>query len=227
MHCSVTTIASGSTTQLYGQIGGRRGRKTVDRPTPFPTYQAVHRFTANALGVNTTNPQFNLDVNGSAAVNSLNGVQKAERFSGSDAAARINACLSAATGTSGVCDARGLTGTLTATSHITIPAGTVLLWGQAQLTISDSTTHDAIEFTGDGAALVGNQESGLWHSSRVRTLPAISPAPAASQAAPRFGQSQRCATRNVDWIKHHRDVSARERRQLQGYEPHQHRPRRY
>ena len=69
--------------------------------------------------MNTTSPQFNLDVNGSAAVNSLNGVQMAERFAGSDAAAKINACLTAATTSSGVCDAHGLTGTLTATSHIT------------------------------------------------------------------------------------------------------------
>ncbi|MFY9805102.1 MAG: glycosyl hydrolase family 28-related protein [Candidatus Acidiferrales bacterium] len=122
---------------------------------------AAHRFTPTALGVNTTNPQFNLDVNGTAAVNSLNGVQKAERFSGSDAAVQINACLTAAATTSSVCDARGLTGTLISTHHITIPAGTTLEWGQAQLVISDSTTSDAVELTGDGASLVGYQESGL------------------------------------------------------------------
>ena len=44
------------------------------------TLAAAHRFTPSSLGINTTNPQFNLDVNGSAAVNSLNQVQKAERF---------------------------------------------------------------------------------------------------------------------------------------------------
>ncbi len=89
----------------------------------------VDRFTPTSLGIGTTTPQSNLDVNGSAAVNSLNGVQKAERFSGADAAAKINACLTAAASTTGVCDARGLTGSLTATSHIAIPAGTALLWG--------------------------------------------------------------------------------------------------
>jgi hypothetical protein len=122
---------------------------------------AVHRFTPTGLGINQLSPQFSLDVNGSAAVNSLNGVQKAERFSGADAGAQINACLTAAAATSSVCDARGVTGTLTSTHHLTIPAGTTLEWGQAQLVISDTTTNDAIELTGDGASLVGYQESGL------------------------------------------------------------------
>ena len=125
------------------------------------TLAAVHRFTPTSLGIDTTNPQYNLDVNGTAAVNALNSVQKAERFSGADAALQINACLTAAATTSSVCDARGLFGTLTATHHITIPAGTTLEWGQAQLVISDSTTNDAIELAGDGASLVGYQESGL------------------------------------------------------------------
>ena len=122
---------------------------------------AAHRFTPSWLGINQLNPQYaNLDVNGTAAVNSLNDVQKAERFAGADAGVQINACLTAAATTSSVCDARGLTGTLTATHHMTIPAGTMLVWGRAQLTISDSTTNDAIELTGDGASVVGYQESG-------------------------------------------------------------------
>jgi hypothetical protein len=125
------------------------------------TLSAAHRFTPTSLGIDTTNPQFNLDVNGTAAVNVLNGVQKAERFSGADAGLQINACLTAAATTSSVCDARGLIGTLTATHHISIPAGTTLEWGQAQLVISDSTTNDAVELTGDGSSLIGYQESGL------------------------------------------------------------------
>jgi len=125
------------------------------------TLSAAHRFTPTSLGINTTNPQYNLDVNGTAAVNALNGVQKAERFSGTDTALQINACLTAAAATASVCDARGLTGTLTATHHITIPAGTTLEWGQAQLVISDSTTNDAVELAGDGSSLIGYQESGL------------------------------------------------------------------
>jgi Pectate lyase superfamily protein len=127
----------------------------------FNTFAATHRFTPTSLGINNTNPQFNLDVSGSAAVNSLNGVQKAERFAGADAAAQVNACLAAAQAAATVCDARGLTGTLTGAHHITIPAGTVLLWGQAQLTISDTTTNDAVELTGDGASIYGYQESGI------------------------------------------------------------------
>jgi hypothetical protein len=122
---------------------------------------AAHRFTPTSLGINQTNPQFNLDVNGSAAVNSLNQVQKAERFAGADAGQQINACLTAASSSSSLCDARGLKGILTATHHISIPAGTVLLWGSAELTISDSTTNDAIELTGDGASVIGYQESGI------------------------------------------------------------------
>ena len=94
-------------------------------------------------------------------MNALNQVQKAERFSGSDAAAKINACLAAAATTSSLCDARGLTGTLTGAAHISIPAGTTLLWGQAQLTITDNSTNDAIELNGDGSSIYGYQESGI------------------------------------------------------------------
>ena len=86
----LSVVSGGSTTSATDAGGGTAGGNWN---APIPSYQAVHRFTANALGVNTTNPQYNLDVNGSAAVNSLNGVQKADRFSGSDAAAKINACL--------------------------------------------------------------------------------------------------------------------------------------
>jgi len=126
------------------------------------TLVPAHRFTPTSLGINNTNPQFNLDVSGSAAVNSLNGVQKAERFAGADAAAKISACLAAAAAAnaSSVCDARGMNGTLTGAHHVTIPAGTVLLWGQGQLTVTDTTTNDAVELTGDGASIKGYQESG-------------------------------------------------------------------
>ena len=130
---------------------------------------SAHRFTPTSLGINTTNPQFNLDVNGSAEVNSLNGVPMAERFSGTDAAVQINACLTAAQAKSSVCDARGMIGAFSASHHITIPAGTVLLWGQAQLTISDSTTNDAIELGGDGASIRGYQESGINTSPNTDT----------------------------------------------------------
>ena len=123
--------------------------------------EAVHRFTPTSLGINNTNPQFNLDVNGTAAVNALNQVQKAERFAGADAGAKINACLTTASSTSSVCDARGMTGTLTGAAHISIPAGTTLLWGQGQLTITDTTTNDAIELDGDGSSIYGYQESGI------------------------------------------------------------------
>jgi len=150
-------VSGGSTTSFTDT--GFTG--CCDTNSPVNVMQSVHRFTATSLGVNTTNPQSNLDVNGSAAVNSLNLVQKAERFSGSDAAAKINACLSAAATTSSLCDARGMTGTLTGAAHIAIPAGTTLLWGQGQLTITDTTTNDAIELMGDGASIYGYQESGL------------------------------------------------------------------
>ncbi len=136
---------------------------------PYTTMTAAHRFTPTSLGINQLNPQANLDVNGSAAVNSLNQVQKAERFSGADIAVKINACLTAASTSSSLCDARGVTGTLTATHHITIPAGTILLWGSAELTISDSTTSDAVELTGDGASLIGYQESGIGTVSHPDT----------------------------------------------------------
>lgn len=158
--------------------------------------QSVHRFTSTSLGVNTTSPQFNLDVNGSAAVNSLNSVQKAERFTGSDAAAKINACLTAASTTSGLCDARGLTGALTASSHISIPSGVTLLWGQAQLTINDGTTKDAIELLGDGASVIGYQETGQGTVPRPDTSGYI----ACGIAGCTTVDNPNAATRNVDWI---------------------------
>ncbi|HTW24039.1 MAG TPA: hypothetical protein VMD78_10595 [Candidatus Baltobacteraceae bacterium] len=170
-------------------------------PTTSPVYptgsfQAQHRFTSSSLGVNTTSPQYNLDVNGSAAVNSLNQVQKAERFSGSDAAAKINACLTAASTTSSLCDARGLTGSLTGASHIQIPAGTVLLWGSGQLAINDTTNNDAVELMGDGSALIGYQESGAGTIPRPDSAGFVSCVPSGCTAV----KNPNAATRNVDWI---------------------------
>ena len=163
---------------------------------PTGSFQPQHRFTSSSLGVNTISPQYNLDVNGSAAVNSLNQVQKAERFSGSDAAAKINACLSAASTTSSLCDARGLTGSLTGSSHIQIPAGTILLWGSGQLAINDTTDGDAVELMGDGSALIGYQESGMGTIPRPDSGGFISCVPAGCTTV----KNPNAATRNVDWI---------------------------
>ena len=163
---------------------------------PAGSFQGQHRFTATSLGVNTISPQYNLDVNGSAAVNSLNEVQKAERFSGPDAAAKINACLAAASATSSLCDARGLTGSLTGSSHIQIPAGTVLLWGSGQLAINDTTNDDAIELMGDGSALIGYQESGTGTIPRPDSGGFISCVPTGCTTV----KNPNAATRNVDWI---------------------------
>jgi hypothetical protein len=152
--------------------------------------------TNGGLGIGTANPQYNLDVNGAAAVNSLNGVQKAERFSGADAAAQINACLTAASTSSGLCDARGLTGTLTATSHIQIPAATTLLWGRAQLTINDTTNNDAVELLGDGSTLIGYQESGTGTVPRPDSSGFIACQPTGCTTV----KNPNAATRNVDWV---------------------------
>ena len=174
------------------------GQTQPSTPPVYPTgsFQAQHRFTSSSLGVNTTSPQYNLDVNGSAAVNSLNQVQKAERFSGSDAAAKINACLAAASTTSSLCDARGLTGSLTGASHIQIPAGTVLLWGSGQLAINDTTNNDAVELMGDGSGLIGYQESGTGTIPRPDSGGFISCVPSGCTAV----RNPNAATRNVDWI---------------------------
>jgi len=173
------------------------GQATSAGQLPFyNAMQSAHRFTPTSLGVNTTSPQYNLDVNGTAAVNSLNGVQKAERFSGSDAAAKINACLTAASTTSSVCDARGMTGSLTGASRIQIPSGTVLLWGQAQLAINDTTHNDAVELMGDGSSLIGYQESGAGTVPRRDSSGFISCVPTGCTAV----KNPNSATRNVDWV---------------------------
>jgi hypothetical protein len=162
----------------------------------YPTYQSVHRFTPTSLGVNNVNPQYNLDVNGTAAVNSLNGIQKAERFSGSDAGVQLNACLTAASTTSGICDARGMTGTYTAAAHITIPKGTALLWCQGKLTVNDATTKDAIEFGGDGSSLYGCQESGSGTIVRPETSGIIACGIAGCTTVDNPGAS----SANIDWV---------------------------
>jgi hypothetical protein len=192
-----STFVSGANTTSFTDTGSGFG--CCDQVAPFNAMQSVHRFTATSLGIDTTNPQFNLDVNGSAAVNSLNSVQKAERFSGSDAAAKINACLSAAATSSGLCDARGLTGQVTGSSHLTIPAGTTLLWGQAQLTINDSTTKDAIELGGDGASVIGYQETGTGTVPR----PDASGFIACGIAGCTTVDNPSASTRNVDWVHIH------------------------
>jgi hypothetical protein len=186
-------FVSGATTTSYSVTSSAGGGGTM---YAYNNFQPTHRFTLNALGVNTTNPQYNLDVNGSAAVNSLNSVQKAERFSGSDAGAQLNACLLAASTTSGVCDARGLTGTYTAAAHVTIPKGTTLLWCQGKLTVNDSTTKDAIELGGDGAAMYGCQESGLGTVPRPQTSGYI----ACGVAGCTTVDNPNAATANIDWV---------------------------
>jgi hypothetical protein len=186
---------SGSSTTSFLYTGQTQGSYTSG-VYPTGSLQAQHRFTSSSLGVNTTSPQYNLDVDGSAAVNSLNQVQKAERFSGSDAAAKINACLTAASTTSSLCDARGLTGSLTGASHVQIPAGTVLLWGSGQLAINDTTSNDAVELMGDGSALIGYQESGTGTIPRPDSAGFISCVPSGCTAV----KNPNAATRNVDWV---------------------------
>ena len=138
----------------------------------------------------------NATIGGSATVAALNKVQKADQFSGSDAAAKINACLTAASTSSGLCDARGLTGALTATSHIQIPAATTLLWGAAQLTVNDTTNHDAVELLGDGSTLIGYQESGSGTVPRPDSSGFIACQPAGCTTV----KNPNAATRNVDWV---------------------------
>lgn len=188
--------AENSATATSGTITGGNFGANIAAPVT-PSFSEAHRFTPTSLGVNTTSPAYNLDVNGSAAVNSLNKVQKAERFSGADAGVQINACLTAASTSSGLCDARGLAGTLTATHHISIPAGTTLLWGSAELTISDSGTNDAVELAGDGAALISYQESGLGSISRPDTSGSIACGVSGCTAVKNPNQS----TTSVDWVK--------------------------
>jgi hypothetical protein len=187
-------FVSGATATTVTDTGSNFS--SVGNGVDFNHLQAFHRFTPTSLGVNTTNPQFNLDVNGAAAVNSLNGVQMAERFSGADASAKINACLTAASAASGVCDAHGLTGSLTGSTHIQIPAGTTLRWGQAQLTVNDTTNNDAVELMGDGSALVGDQESGAGTIPRADSSGFIACQPTGCTAV----KNPNAATRNVDWV---------------------------
>ncbi len=193
-YLNVGIYISGASTTSFVYTG--QSQPSISPVYPTGSFQAQHRFTSNSLGVNTTNPQYNLDVNGSAAVNSLNQVQKAERFSGSDTAAKINACLNAASTTSSLCDARGLTGSLTGASHIQIPAGTVLLWGSGQLAINDTINNDAVELMGDGSALIGYQESGTGTVPRPDSGGFISCVPSGCTTV----KNPSAATRNVDWI---------------------------
>jgi len=186
-------ISGGATTSFHYTGQTQTSLGTIYPASPMTS---AHRFTYNSLGVNTTTPAYNLDVNGTAAVNSLNGVQKAERFAGSDAGVQINACLTTAAATSGICDARGLTGTYTATHHISIPAHTALLWCQAKLTISDTSTNDAVELGGDGAAMYGCGEAGSGTVPRPQTSGYIACGIAGCIAV----DNPNAGSANVDWI---------------------------
>lgn len=187
-------VISGGSTNSFLYTG--QTQTPVGNVPPTSYMVSAHRFTYNSLGVNTLTPAYNLDVNGSAAVNSLNGVQEADRFAGSDVAVQINACLTAASTTSSVCDARGLTGTYTATHHISIPTHTALLWCQAKLTISDSATHDAVELAGDGASMYGCGETGTGTVPRPQTSGYI----ACGIAGCTTATNPNAATANIDWI---------------------------
>jgi hypothetical protein len=107
---TIATTYNGGLPGLYVSGAGATGATDTGSnftpslfgPIAINVMQAQHRFTPTSLGINTTSPQYNLDVNGAAAVNSLNSVQMAERFTGSDAAAKINACLTAASTSSGI-----------------------------------------------------------------------------------------------------------------------------
>lgn len=112
-----------------------------------------------------------LNVAGNFNASSVDSVFKADQYlSAGDWGQAINACLAAAvTAGSRVCDARGLTGSNSATHHVSIGAGQTVLWGNGQLTVSDSGTNDAIELTGDGASIYGYQESGISQTPNVDT----------------------------------------------------------
>jgi hypothetical protein len=56
-----STFVPGGSTKSFTDTGFTNCCNTTP---PVSTLQGVHRFTANSLGVNTTNPQSNLDVNG-------------------------------------------------------------------------------------------------------------------------------------------------------------------
>jgi hypothetical protein len=89
-----------------------------------------------------------------------------------------------------------MTGTLTGSSHIQIPAGTTLLWGPAQLTINDTTNNDAVELLGDGSSIVDYQESGAGTVPRPDSSGFIACQPAGCTAV----KNPNAATRNVDWV---------------------------
>lgn len=65
------------------------------------------------------------------SVTSLNGVLKADQFSGADASQKINACLAALPSTGGTCDARGIAGSQTIGTVINVPSFDTLLLGDA------------------------------------------------------------------------------------------------
>lgn len=59
------TVTGGGVTTFTDNGGGSGG----GIEPPIPTYTAQHRFKSNALGINTTNPQYSLDVHDTNAAN--------------------------------------------------------------------------------------------------------------------------------------------------------------
>ena len=135
-----------------------------------------------------------------AGFGQINGICHPNQNQSTDWPTAINACFTQAgysgTGTV-IVDATGLTGSQSSTHHISIPAGGVLLWGAGELTIADSGTNDAVELAGDGASLIGYQESGAGTVVRPQTSGFIACAVAGCTALDNPNQS----SANVDWVK--------------------------
>jgi hypothetical protein len=178
------TCAPSSTNASCGSNSG--GGNVTTTPAPSVSQQ-IDQLAGTLFGANL------------AGFGQINGTCYPNQNQNSDWPTAINACFTQAglTGTGTIIvDARGLSGSQSSVHHITIPAGGLLLWGNAELTISDSGTNDAIELGGDGASVVGTQESGSGTVSRPQTDGYIACAVAGCTTV----RNPNASTANVDWV---------------------------
>jgi hypothetical protein len=86
---------------------------------------------------------------GGILAKSVNHILEADQFSGADMGQQLTACLAAVPSGGGVCDARGITGSQTASSTVAIPANVQLLLGAVTLTSTAS-----VAFTMDNSSSI-------------------------------------------------------------------------
>jgi|GEM_PF-1601328 len=123
------------------------------------------------VGIGNMNPEYKLDVNGSARVHdslyarSINSILYADQFPGSNAGEKIKAAIDSLPEYGGIVDARGIVGVDTISTNVFGSVGGVenltLLLGHCQFYVEESQ-----KFSGGYLLLIGQNESTMFLPTR-------------------------------------------------------------